>query len=272
MSHFCVGVVTKEKPTEDIIDKILAPYYEGIKVEPYVYETAEQYLKKKREDLEEYRTKGNYAEYLENPEKYEAECANNPGHLEYVRNFMTYYNMTDEQLLEERANMYCPKDEGSSEWIDDEGNVWTTYNPISKWDWYVIGGRWSERIPLKSGNGANAAQIKDIDFGIDIDFEKGKEKYQDEYNNLIQNGDYFYKPKYYSDNFPTIEDYIIDKEQFITFAIINDGKWFEKGTMGWFGCSSETPQEAVEWNKTFYNTFIENLDKEWYFTIVDCHI
>lgn len=272
MSHYCVGVITKNRPTEEIIAEIMNPFYEGIEVKPYICETPAQYLEKKRRELEDYKTSGPYAQWASDPEKYEEDCSN-PAHIEYLRNFMTIYNSTDEQLLEERKQFY-PAEEGEGcEWIDGDGNVWTTYNPISKWDWYVIGGRWNDCIPLKCGAGTNAAQVKDIDWGVDIDFDKERIVYQDEYNRLINNGDILYNAKYYSDNFPTIEDYIRDKKQFITFAIIDvDKKWIEKGRMGWFGISSETPQESIVWNKSFYDTFIKDLDQEWYFTIVDCHI
>ena len=36
--------------------------------------------------------------------------------------------------------------------IDEEGNLLSTYNPKSKWDWYEIGGRFSDMIKLKNGD------------------------------------------------------------------------------------------------------------------------
>jgi hypothetical protein len=37
-------------------------------------------------------------------------------------------------------------------YLDDEGlYTWTTYNPLSKWDWYTLGGRWTGAFKLKPG-------------------------------------------------------------------------------------------------------------------------
>lgn len=48
--------------------------------------------------------------------------------------------------------------------LDDDGLfAWTTYNPQSRWDWYTIGGRWEGDLPLKTGDGASAAAIGQID-------------------------------------------------------------------------------------------------------------
>lgn len=88
------------------------------------------------------------------------------------------------------------------EWNDgryrkDENGIWhiySTYNPDSKWDWYVLGGRWSGRyIILKPGAtsgiygspecgdnkpGIDAALKKDIDFdAIRKKYENGGREY-----------------------------------------------------------------------------------------------
>lgn len=41
-------------------------------------------------------------------------------------------------------------------------------NPDAKWDWWVLGGRWSDSLLLKNGQFVNSAKIEDIDFeGMD---------------------------------------------------------------------------------------------------------
>jgi len=45
--------------------------------------------------------------------------------------------MTDEEY----GYRYIKKDE-----LDSEGNELSTYNPDSKWDWFRVGGRWSNEI------------------------------------------------------------------------------------------------------------------------------
>ncbi len=37
------------------------------------------------------------------------------------------------------------------------------YNPNAKWDWYQLGGRWKNKLPLKNGTDANSANWCDVD-------------------------------------------------------------------------------------------------------------
>lgn len=52
-------------------------------------------------------------------------------------------------------------------------------NPNAKWDWWVVGGRWKGRMPLKGSNNlrADEAQVKDIDFDLIVgEVKKGAEE------------------------------------------------------------------------------------------------
>jgi hypothetical protein len=40
----------------------------------------------------------------------------------------------------------------------------STYNPESKWDWWVVGGRWSNMLMLKDGRHVDEAYIRDVDW------------------------------------------------------------------------------------------------------------
>ena len=275
MSHYSVLVVTKGKPEYGDIERILAPYDENLSVAPYIGETAEQYLKNKRKNLEEYKNKGPYAEYLKDPVAYESKYGHNPHHLEYVKNFMTTYNMSDEELLRVRYEEYAHEpNEDEEPYIDKDGNYITTYNPKSKWDWWVIGGRFSGSLVTKTGDEVNCGQVKDIDFGQDIDYEHYKQDKElvREYNHLITEGD-FYKPEYYKETYPSIEHYIKAIKQYSSFAFVNEeGEWFEKGEMGWFGMSSDTAEDRINWVDNYYENLIKKLDENWYVTVVDCHI
>ena len=55
-----------------------------------------------------------------------------------------------------------------------------------------------------------------------------------------------------------------------TFAIIKDGKWYEKGEMGWWGCVGNE-KEQDHWNEEFAKLFDAIPDDE-IVTVVDCHI
>lgn len=275
MSHYCVAIITKEYPKANLIEDILAPYDENLSVPYYIEQTKEQFLEKKRRELEEYRTQGPYAKYIQNPEEY-AKNVSNPGHLEYVKNFMSEYNKTDEELLDERRQDIptCKSDDGCS-YIDEADNIWSTYNPKSKWDWWVIGGRWDGSLPLKDGTYENIAKVGDVDFGIDFDIEAAMkdEAIVKTYNKLITDGDYLYKAEYFKAIYPTLEQYVRTQKRFSTFAIIDsEGNWHEKGRMGWFGMSSETPEEAISWENGYYDNYIKDIPEDYYIVIVDCHI
>lgn len=61
--------------------------------------------------------------------------------------------------------------------------------------------------------------------------------------------------------------------EFSTFAVVDsDGKWHEKGEMGWFGCSTDTEEDRQNWSRSFHDSFIKNENPETLFVIVDCHI
>ena len=48
--------------------------------------------------------------------------------------------------------------------IDSDENLLSTYNPDSRWDWYSVGGRWGEYLPLKEGEFTNEATVGEIDW------------------------------------------------------------------------------------------------------------
>jgi len=55
-----------------------------------------------------------------------------------------------------------------------------------------------------------------------------------------------------------------------TFAILKDGKWYERGEMGWWGIVSNE-QDRDEWNAQF-SRLIDGLPDSTLLSVVDCHI
>lgn len=276
MSHFTVAVITKTKPCYSDIEDILAPYSENLSVPEYVKETPEQYIQEKRKRDNEYLQSPTYKEYESDPKAYEEKYSKNPSHIEYIKKFKNeIYTMTDEELLKERKEMYPSYDserEDYEEYLDKDGNLISTYNPKSKWDWWCIGGRWSDMLPLKNGDNADEGQLKDINWGVDIDTNSLKKKYESRYNELITKGD-FYTPEYCKKRYPTLEDYIKAQETITTYAVIDeDGNWHEKGEMYYFGITGATEQEELDWDNNYYTKFIKDRNPEYWVTIVDCHI
>jgi hypothetical protein len=278
MSHYVVAVLTKEHPDEADFYEILAKFDENITVPRYVSLTKEQIIEKKKKEYQEYK-EGLYADYLKDPEGYRAKCKND-AHMVYISD--TFPNvilkMNDEEIYQNFIKDIPTKDEieyDEQEYIDEDGNLTSTYNPLSKWDWWSLGGRWSGELPLKNGKGADWGKVSDVAWGNDIipeEYIKEHPEVKSEYERLITEGGSWYNAEYYKKTYPTIEQYIKNKVSFVPFAILMpDGIWYEKGRMGWFGMSSETFDEAIEWYENFYDKFIKDY-QDYYVTLIDCHI
>ena len=214
------------------VGDLLAPYDENTKVEPYLQFTKQMAIKYAR--------------------KHYKDCK----------------DLSDEK---------CWKIMADGRRTDPDGNLYSTYNPNSKWDWWEVGGRFNKQ--LKVGKVLrDEAYVKDIDFTMD------EETYKDalDFWDVLMSG----KPETPGKNYMTLfskqyyEDYYGDREtyarymaNFRTYAVITpDGKWYAEGDMGWFGCSSATPEEFKKWCEHYKEIFLDNADPKWILTIVDCHI
>lgn len=60
------------------------------------------------------------------------------------------------------------------------------------------------------------------------------------------------------------------REAFSTFAVLKDGEWYERGSMGWFGMASNE-KDSDQWQREF-NKLIDGLPDDTLLTMVDCHI
>jgi hypothetical protein len=294
MSHFCVLVIG------DNVEEQLAKYDENIEMPKYVKYTKEQLIENEKKEIEEYKN-GTYAKYLADPVKY-AENSNE-GHLEYVKNiFPKKMEMSDEELYAEAIKYYEPEDLGPN------GEVYSTYNPDSKWDWYEVGGRWAGTIVVKDGveidepnfswgwraedrekviaegYKTDSAYVRDIDFSKmhrteedynealrywELIVEGAEPKNEDEKNQVKWN---WHKPEYYTERYKNKETYAKCRSSFSLWAVVKDGVWYEKGSMGFWAMSDETHDEAVDWELNFYDRFIKDLPEDTLITVVDCHI
>jgi hypothetical protein len=267
MSHFTVLVI--DSKGNDTVEDVLEPFYEGIEMPEYV---AGEVTKKDWDNMREYYEKEN----------------------ESVK------TMSNDEMYE----MYGDGWNGES-WRKDENGVWkeySTYNPDSKWDWFVIGGRWRGMLILKEGktgvlgqsgvfdndpmykDGVDQARFGDVDWDkMNTDpelFEKysrqwelivegDKPKNKEEENIINYN---FYKPEYYTEKYGNKETYVKALMMFSTYAVLKDGKWFEPGEMGWFGMSSASNEDKLDFELNFYNKFLKDLPDDALLTVVDCHI
>lgn len=245
MSHFTVAVIT-----EDIgrLEELLEPYYEGREVEPYIEMTKQELIDEHKVLMEGIKT----------------------GEIKYL-----VERDKEENLLGMTQEEFSKWYHGGT--FDEEGNLLTTYNPNSKWDWYVVGGRWRNLLKLKDGSRADYAKIKDIDFSPDMVAYKKAERFWEIVveGQPLKEGEEapfnLYKEQYYLDLYGTKERYAEQQAKFITFALLYEGEWYEKGNMGWFGMSDETNESRLEYEQIF-DRILSEADGEDYLVIVDCHI
>lgn len=128
-----------------------------------------------------------------------------------------------------------------------EDGVWmrySTYNPDSKWDWYVLGGRWSgEFIKLKE-NGSGTIGVSGA-FGNRTGVDQAYKRDIDFAN--------------------------IDRSEFIPYAVVYNGEWISRGEMGWWGVTLEENFTQEEWEKRVWE-LIESTSGETLFSFYDLHI
>ena len=264
MSHFTVAVFSDGTKT---VDELLSLYNENIEVAPYISETKEQMIE---------RAKERKADYIERKNKDEE-----------TSDWMQQYidASTDEELYQ------CEFDDDYQ--YDADGNQLSTYNPDSKWDWYSIGGRWNGMLKAKTGlHGGgglfspnrreqgkyDSAKVSDIDFSPDEEIYKKSIRFWEvvvdkqellpgeDKNNFFN----YYKESYYTSRYGDKETYARLQASFSTFAVITpDGKWYEKGKMGWWAAVSN---EEMAWDEKYKERFIDTANLDWTLTIVDCHI
>lgn len=183
-----------------------------------------------------------------------------------------YFN---EHPMKESPDQTCGFDDNGKRYDDESGCAGTgtyrsSYNPQSKWDWWVIGGRWTgwlappeaqpeknpdnwEKCWLCAGTG-----LRNDALGVQTRLENpeytcngcnGKGTNLKWPTELADDGYNVVAPRY-------IESLgIIDPDEGLPtpFAFVTtDGEWHERGQMGWFGIShneSDTNLWQEEWRK-----------------------
>lgn len=257
MSHYSVAVITKNG-LESEIDELLSPFDENIEVDKHLLYTKEEIIKKAKEEIEEYKNTV-YAEFLDNPEEY-SKKHNDISHLKYLKNtFPEKLKWTDEEIYEDYIDRYNKS-------LIVDGDVYSTYNPESKYDYYIIGGRYSNLILSKDGYYCNSDLISNIVMSYPPTKEDKKER--EELYNCYKK---VLKSEYLEKEFGKLEDYLNKPIEFRTYAILlPTGEWIEPGEMGWFGLSLTSDDSQKEYDDKYYSILEEY--KDYYLTIVDCHI
>lgn len=156
MSHFCVYVF-QDKNSKSI-EVMLAPYDENIELDkPVVKYTRQSAIEYVRKDHAHYK-ETIYKEYLTDPIAYEEKYGKNEVHINYLKNeFPKMLTWTDDECYE-----YI-KEDFDDDMIAENGDLLTTYNPKSKWDWWARGGRWLDTLVLTDGSHVSETDISELD-------------------------------------------------------------------------------------------------------------
>lgn len=188
--------------------------------------------------------------------------------IDYARKHFKTEGKTDRECWQMLA------DDAGEGMTDEDGNIYSTYNPRSRWDWYMEGGRWGGFL----NHSRDSAKVRDIDFSLDQEAYEDALRFWDTVvdHKPVPDGEEMhslYTEEYYRDYYGDRETYARHQAQFSTFAVVTpDGEWHEKGRMGWFGCSSETGEEARDWEDHYKERFLDTADPNWELHIIDCHI
>ncbi len=124
MTHFTVGIIVPSHKLPIInsyISDQMAPYDENEEVEPYVSYSIEEAQADLTRDI---------ARFERIIQRQDADY-----NLEKCREHLDKLRVT---TPEEKYRDYIEYHKH----FDEDGDPISTYNPDSKWDWYVIGGRW----------------------------------------------------------------------------------------------------------------------------------
>lgn len=257
MTHFIGAVIVPEKPdftkqmtkypqlygdqfdvsvdesTRTALEEILHPFYEGKWVERWV--TREELIADVRESHERYRTEGSYSEYLELGEQgYREKYPHaSEAHFRYVaEEFPQKLAWTDDQCYEDAKRWYGQ--------VNSDGSALDTYNPLSKWDWWTVGGRW-EKV-YRDIQGETVQAYRDRLYAA-----------FDEYREL---GEQAYREKYPYGN------------PLIPSVLVANGQWVEIGNHGWFGLRDDQMSEKEFWE----NALVATEGIEGHIVYIDFHI
>ena len=303
MSHFCTLVLVHKdcESYEAVVDTLLKPYSENLKVDSYekkCYCVGRIARKESamRVDSEigtlDDNERKKYVEMLDNKRhelaggKEKFESLSNKEKDRIVIQAEKELDGTWKELISERFRLeeeyskshpLFDKPDQKCEECNGTGFYSSTYNPLSKWDWYSIGGRWSgalkagydpaadprnqERCFLCNGTGKR-----------DDDLGKQTRKNNPEYtcNGCGGSGLRTMWPTQWVDCGGNIEPVSSIPEDFAVYALVTpEGEWHERGEMGWFGISSNE-KDKDEW-KSFCKEIFKKYRDTHVAVVVDCH-
>ena len=101
--HFCVAVITEEKPTDKVIEEVLVPYWEGLEVDAYIDEDGEETTYNPDSKWDWYEIGGRWRDIL--GRRYVQV-------KDYPRDYSCYAILNDGEWIESGLPMFASKEEG----------------------------------------------------------------------------------------------------------------------------------------------------------------
>lgn len=242
MSHFfVVAILPKDTPadqTEDVVEKLMAQYSEELAVPEYEQDC--YCVGREAKDRARTATKAEVGEFqspvTSGRNFFDFTKEETRLHDDAYAVYEASYDEVAARILSADPDALKPNPD--CEECGGSGKVKRTYNPLSKWDWYVVGGRWDGAIQNNRHKSADGG----FNFG-------------DEHRQLDRN---------------TRAVAELGTEKDPPFAIVTpDGSWHERGKMGWFG-STHGNRTHGDWETEARGIFAQYTDHV--AVGLDCHI
>ena len=295
MSHFAVAVILKDI---NDLESALAPYQENnmgdcpkeylefhstreenkeryetytrtmYREEGILYRDDEDIFKKEipfeDKDNEIYKGFGKETNYS----KRKCYIFDHTGYEEIKIPFTVIWNSFDEFLKD-----YC-----QDEWDEEAQDYGYWENPNAKWDYWSLCAE-NEWARYKN-NDMPLGYCKVRDFKKDFNVQEYNEAIR--FWQIVVEGQplkegeekpfNLYTPKYYYENYGTKEEYAKIEATPHYFAFVLDGKWYEKGKVGWFGMNNVTKSSTTVYLEKWKEVINDPKYQDYYIAVVDCHI
>lgn len=192
--------------------------------------------------------------------------------LTFEESFPAKLEWTDEQVYASEIRW----EEESN--LGPEGEVYSEYNPQSQWDWYSVGGRWANFWLVHE----KAEEVPVERYDAVKEFTEISERIRPEHVKISPDREYLNRrdarPGRWEDiarkcdiDFAGTVEHSEGRDHYATFAFLDsDGKWHERGEMGWWGIVTNESAED-EWYGRYEKLVAAEADNAW-FVLCDCHI
>lgn len=162
--------------------------------------------------------------------------------------------------------------------VDEQGNLMSTYNPESRWDYYTVKETYTAKIIKEIIKKKIENYSSDTDELIWRVVVEDRKDLLEGISTADRFGLFWGIPgkedmiQIYSD----LEGYIAHEKKAVaalSYSVMTpDGEWHEPGKVGWWGTTSASAEDESQWEENYYNKFIKDLPEDTTVMFIDCHI